>query len=834
MLGRNRLRRDRIQINNVLLCRPPGSGGLLEYLQSLARANAARKREAKTKGETPDLLLDPVTCCRPRLLKQLRGVRFVFAMGGTALWSLVGKRSVATWHGSPLVTRLPEVEDGCGYHDVPPPGDMLPADPDGATRRPPDGTWVMPLFHPAFVMRKEGKAFARVLRDQFSKGARIYRNDATLWAELGVIPLPSRDEALRALGILKQAKTIAVDIETDGADVMRCMLTAIGLGREGCVLCVPYVRVDGTRYWTEEDEAVVDAAVREVLGDPRIVKVFHNMAFDVFVLRRLGYAVRGPLEDTMLCHHAVLSELPHSLNFVGVQYTDVGFYKHEVKEGGIFKPPDDYTFGRYNCRDVLLTARLWPLVKRACSTQLRVYEQEKALVGYGMEMTARGMRVDMERATRVKQEFAEHVEVCLSKLRELLADTDYRDRMLRAAEKARSEGRPYEHLLHYADSFNPASGVNCMQHAIRALDLPITGRMVGPKNARTKTGLIATGKDTLHRVMPYCDETGREFIRWIVGAADIKSVEGTAQLGYRQVTKLKSTYLDRLDEFVGSDGRVHPTWKVHGTVSGRFACARPNVMNWPAIMKPIIVPEDGYVFVQADMSQLEWRISAVLSQDEALLSVFEREDPHRASAALIFDVGYDEVTSAMRRVWKTVLYAFSYGAEVSTIWQQLLMHDSKMTLREVQEFLKAMERRYPKWMAWRNRLPLQARRQGFLASPILGRRRYFIGGDAGSQALNWPNQSGAADILNDVVLMLMPLLKDRFPDVYLVNQCHDELTLETPEDRAREVGELLGEVMTRPRSLEGKPPYRFPAEVKICRRWGTEVVESWKVPQKGR
>mgnify|MGYP001615282656 CR=1 FL=1 len=823
------------RVTNVLKCRPPERVSLEDYLDGLRRRNAETRRDniARKANGLPVVreVPDPRTCCRGSLLRDIRGARGILALGAQSARSITSHGQILRWRGSPLRVRLPDPPDGDRPElaDVPAP---IPSATDFAPRAE-DEVWVVPTLHPAFVMRggsspatsgaasrlAGGEAFAQVLELDVRKACRIFEDDCTQWDESGVMGVLDSPDAVGAVcRSAAAAGLVALDVETTGGHLLTTNLICVGLGWRSpdgqdlaCVIPV-LDPVALTSVWDSAQWVEVAGHIQALLTNPGTRFVAHNGSYDRGVMQGAGFAmIPANWDDTMVAHHSVVSDHPHGLGFVATMYTDARFWKDDVREKGKLdsKRVDPAVFYLYNQRDCLATLRVWPgvLADLKSDGQEQVYRQGLALVDVARQMQAFGMRIDLETGAAISNELRVRESECKARMEVLLAPTDYRDRMLAKSAKALDKARA-KRLAAQADAFNPGGQVS-LREALHALGVPIP--------ERTPTGLLATGKQILADAAPNATPAGREFIRLLTSSPKDKAA-GLHEFGWRPALKLRTTYIDRLP--VHADGRIHPDFIVTGTVTGRFAHRNPNSSNFPKWMRKIVVPDPGHVLVGADAKQLEWRCSAHLSGDPALLSVFTSgRDPHREAAAQVFRKPPEEVTSIERDFWKRVLYAMSYGGTWETAFNSLRTEFPEVRATEIEEVFHRITRSFPRWMAWRNEIVAEGRKRGFLRSPLLGRRRYFRGSKL-TEMLNFPAQSLAADTLHTGLLRLWAVIREEQPAWRVLCEVHDALVLEIPEADGEACKALLGKILPGPYRIRGvADPVTFPFDIKIGRTW---------------
>ena len=313
-----------------------------------------------------------------------------------------------------------------------------------------------------------------------------------------------------------------------------------------------------------------------------------------------------------------------------------------------------------------------------------------------------------------------------------------------------------------------------------------------PGSKKTKTG-YSTAADILEKLAPE-----QPIIRDI--------------LEYRQLAKLKSTYADGLTAVIQPDGRIHSTFNQTITATGRISSTEPNLQNIPVRMelgreiRKVFVPEDGYVFLDADYSQIELRVLAHMSGDENLISAYrEAQDIHQLTASQVFHVPFDEVTPLMRRNAKAVNFGIVYG--ISSFG---LSQDLSITRKEAAEYIEKYFETYPKIKEFLDSLVKDAKEKGY-AETMFGRRRpvpelkssNFMQRSFGERvAMNSPIQGSAADIIKIAMNRVNRRLSEELPDARLVLQVHDELLIEVKEEDAAAAGEILESEMKNAAKLE--------------------------------
>lgn len=277
-------------------------------------------------------------------------------------------------------------------------------------------------------------------------------------------------------------------------------------------------------------------------------------------------------------------------------------------------------------------------------------------------------------------------------------------------------------------------------------------------------------------------------------------------LEYRQLTKLKSTYADGLDAYIDEkDGRIHTTFNQNITATGRLSSTEPNLQNIPIRMelgrqiRRVFVPEKGYVFLDADYSQIELRVLAHMSGDERLIEAYrENADIHRTTAALVFHTPYEEVTELQRRNAKAVNFGIVYG--ISGFG---LSRDLNISKKQAEEYINDYFATYPGVKDFMDQLVAEGKQKGYVTS-LFGRRRpipelsakNFMQRQFGERiAMNSPIQGTAADIIKIAMIRVAKRLKEGGYRSRLILQIHDELLIETHQEEIPAITELLEEEM---------------------------------------
>jgi len=288
-------------------------------------------------------------------------------------------------------------------------------------------------------------------------------------------------------------------------------------------------------------------------------------------------------------------------------------------------------------------------------------------------------------------------------------------------------------------------------------------------------------------------------------------------LEYRQLAKLKSTYADGLANYIQEDGRIHGKFNQTVTATGRISSTEPNLQNIPVrmelgrLIRKVFVPEEDYVFVDADYSQIELRILAHCSEDDSLISAYkEARDIHRITASQVFHIPFDEVTDLERRNAKAVNFGIVYG--ISSFG---LSQDLSITRKEAAEYIDNYFKTYPGIKTFLDDAVAHAKEEGYVVT-LFGRRRpvpelesgNFMQRSFGERvAMNAPIQGTAADIMKMAMIGVNRTLKEKEMKSRLVLQVHDELLIEAYKDEVDEVKAILK------REMEQAVTLRVPLDI---------------------
>ncbi|WP_029274962.1 DNA polymerase I [Pedobacter borealis] len=538
--------------------------------------------------------------------------------------------------------------------------------------------------------------------------------------------------------LLLAEKRISFDTETTGTDANMADLVGLSFSIKpgtGYYIPVPAVR--------EEAQLIVDE-FRVVLENEEIEKIGQNTKYDILVLKWYGVQVKGKLFDTMLAHYLIDPDTRHGMdvlseNYLG--YSPISITKligAKGKNQGTMRDVPVIDVVDYAAEDADVTLQLAhifePKLKQLNAAKL-AEEIENPLVYVLADIEKEGVRIDIE----TLKAYSKELETEIIKFEQNVYD--------KAGVK-----------------FNLASPKQLGEVLFDKLQLD-------PKAKKTKTGQYQTGEDVLMALASKSD---------IV--QDI--------LDFRQLQKLKSTYVDALPLMVNpKTGRVHTSYNQAVAATGRLSSNNPNLQNIPIrtergreVRKAFIARDENHILLSADYSQIELRIIAEISKEENMLDAFNKGiDIHTATAAKVYGVSIEEVDGTQRRNAKAVNFGIIYGQSAFGLSQNL-----GIPRKEAAEIIEQYFAQYPGIKRYMSDTMNFARENGFVET-IMGRRRYLrdinsanqtVRGFAERNAINAPIQGSAADMIKIAMINIHKEMKAQHMQSTMTMQVHDELVFD--------------------------------------------------------
>ena len=562
------------------------------------------------------------------------------------------------------------------------------------------------------------------------------------------------EELMKCDRVAFDTETAARDPGTSATDAATCRLLGLSFATQ-----------KGRAWYV--DGSLVDV-FRPLFADPSKTLVGHNVKFDRTVLRRYGVGFGSTPHDTLLEHYCLDAAARHGLKDLSerllgyrmIRFEDVAGVQERGKPEPTLAGKDAALVADYAAEDADVALQLDDLLRpqalslprrEGVAADVTALESEEALVKVLCDMEREGVRVDAD----VLREFGRELD------REILGFT--------------------QEILSYAEpGFNPDSP--------KQLGALLFGRLGLTGSKKTSSGQWSTDEKSLQR---------------LVGEHPVVA----AILEYRACAKLKSTYVDKLPELIDGEGRVHTTFAQAFTETGRLSSSDPNLQNIPVrtergrrIRAAFVARDRDHVLVSADYSQIELRLMAAFSGDEAMLAAFAHgEDIHRDTAARVYGVMPALVTDGQRSACKMVNFGIIYGISAFGLSQRL-----GITRREASALIDSYFRQYPGVRDYMQSAIARARATGY-AETALGRRRTLR--DINSRnatarqaaerdAINTPIQGSAADLVKLAMVRVDAALRAQGLRSKMVLQIHDELLFDCPKEEAERVKDVVRSEMT--------------------------------------
>ena len=576
---------------------------------------------------------------------------------------------------------------------------------------------------------------------------------------------------------LLTTEILSIDTETTSTEPMEAEL--VGMSFSNAENRAWYVPVPPDR---EEALKIVNE-LRPLYENPKSMKVGQNIKYDMIVLQNYGVRVQGPLFDTMLAHYVLQPELRHNMDYLAEIYLHyrtihidqlIGARGKGQKSMRDLTPAEVY---RYACEDADVTLKLKNMLEKELKAQgveHLFYEIEMPLVPVLVNIETNGVRLD----TEALKQSATHFNTRIQQIEE--------DIYAQAGE-----------------TFNIASPKQVGEVLFDRLKL-----MEKPK--KTKTGQYVTSEEVLESLRGKHDIVGKI-------------------LEHRGLKKLLGTYVEALPQLINPrTGRIHTSFNQAVTATGRLSSSNPNLQNIPIRdedgkeIRKAFIPDDGCEFFSADYSQIELRIMAHLSQDPNMIEAFvEGNDIHAATAAKIYKIGINEVTSDMRRKAKTANFGIIYGISVFGLAERM-----NVSRQEAKELIDGYFATYPRVKAYMDRSIEVAREQGYVET-IFHRKRYLpdinsrnavVRGYAERNAINAPIQGSAADIIKVAMARIYQRFQSNNLKAQMILQVHDELNFSVPTAEKELVQKIVIEEMEN--------AYRMHVPLRADCGWGKNWLEA--------
>jgi len=496
--------------------------------------------------------------------------------------------------------------------------------------------------------------------------------------------------------------------------------------------------------------------LKSILENPQVEKIGQNLKYDIVVLKKYDIHVCGPIFDTMIAHYLIQPELRHGMDFLAEIYLNyqtipienlIGAKGKNQKSMRDIPLEDIYP---YAAEDADITLQLKNILEtkiRENNLDFLCYEVEMPLVLVLSEMEFTGIRIDKETLRQASTIMTQTLSCLEQEIQDLA-------------------GKP----------FNVNSPKQIGEILFETLE-------IGGKAKKTKTGQFSTSEDVLESLKgkhPIIDKI----------------------LEQRGLKKLLSTYIDALPLLINKQtGKIHTSFNQAITATGRLSSSNPNLQNIPireAMGREIrraFTAEPGYVFFSADYSQIELRLMAHLSKDPTMIEAFRSgQDIHAATAAKIYKIPLEEVTSDKRRKAKTANFGIIYGISVFGLAERM-----GVSRNEAKELIDGYFETYPLVKSYMDNAILEAGKNGFVET-IYHRKRFLpdihshnanVRGYAERNAINAPIQGTAADIIKVAMVQIQKAIDEKGLKTKMILQVHDELNFIVPESELKQVKELV-------------------------------------------
>lgn len=550
-------------------------------------------------------------------------------------------------------------------------------------------------------------------------------------------------------------KEFCFDTETTGLDPLLAELVGIAFSyEEGLAFYVPVPA-------NQNEACDLVNEFKYFLEDESVLKIGQNIKYDILVLHKYGISVKGPVFDTMIAHYLIQPELKHNLDELAIQYLNYDTVKTEEligKKGKNQLSMRNIEVERvkdYACEDADVTLRLKPFLEKLLKDEQITslfYDLEMPLLLVLVKMEIAGVKLDVD----ALKEYSIELTTQINKLEKAIIEMAGMD-------------------------FNVGSPKQVGEVLFEHLK-------IDEKAKKTKSGQYSTSEDVLVKLR---------------GKHDIID----KILDFRGLKKLLNTYVDALPELIFSKtGKIHTSYNQAIAATGRLSSTNPNMQNIPIrddagreLRKAFVPSDDEHLFFSADYSQVELRLMAHMSSDPNMLEAFNNnEDIHAATAAKIYGVPLNEVTSDMRRKAKTANFGIIYGISAFGLAERLNIPRS-----EAKQLIDGYFATYSNVKAFMDKSIKDARDKGYVIT-ILGRRRYLpdinsrngmVRGMAERNAINAPIQGSAADIIKKAMVQIQKRFEAENLKSTMILQVHDELNFDVFKPELETVKQIVVEEM---------------------------------------
>ncbi|TVR85480.1 MAG: DNA polymerase I [Saprospirales bacterium] len=580
----------------------------------------------------------------------------------------------------------------------------------------------------------------------------------------------SEEEIDRLIDLLKKAGHFAFDTETTSLNPHNAELVGVSFAvkpGEAFYLASP------TKF--EEAKRQIQR-FKDLFENEKIAKTAQNIKYDALVLRKYDIVVKGYYFDTMIMHYLLEPGMRHSMDFLAetyLKYKPISIESLIGKKGKSqrsMRSVEEEKVVVYACEDADITLQLKEYLDKELESEnlKELYDHiEEPLIDAIIEMESAGVKVDREYLKKYSEELQEKIDALVKEVHEMAGV-----------------------------EFNIASPRQVGEVLFDKMDIPYKWR-------KTKSGQYSTNEEKLSEL-----SKNHEIARKI--------------LDYRGLTKLKSTYVDALPALINKNtGRIHSSFNQALTSTGRLSSNNPNLQNIPIrtaegrrVREAFVPGSDKHILLAADYSQIELRLIAEISKDEAMLEAFlNDQDIHRATAARVYDIAYEEVTADQRRNAKTVNFSIIYGAGATNLSRQL-----EISRKEATDLINEYFKQYSGLKKYMDEIVEFARENGYV-STLMKRRRFLrdinsrngmMRSQAERMAINTPIQGTAADMIKKAMIDLHQYIQKKGLKSRIIMQVHDELVIDALKSETEGLIPVIREKMKN-----AQPGLRVPIKVEI-------------------
>ena len=575
-------------------------------------------------------------------------------------------------------------------------------------------------------------------------------------AEVKYQLIDTQEKRLEILQKLRTSEILTLDTETTSTEPMNAELVGISLAVEENEAF--YIPIPSNR---EEALKIVNE-FKPLFENPSTLKIGQNIKYDMIVLANYEVQVRGPLFDTLLAHYVLQPELRHNMDYLAEIYLNyqtihidelIGAKGKKQLSMRDLQPEEVYL---YACEDADITLKLKNVLEKElkqAGVEKLFYEIEMPLVPVLVSMERNGVRIDTDSLKQSSIHFSNRLSEIEQAIYELA-------------------GTPF-------NISSPKQVGEVLFDKLKIVE----------KAKKTKGGQYVTNEEVLESLRNKHEIVGKI-------------------LDYRGIKKLLSTYIDTLPQLINPrTGRIHSSFNQAVTSTGRLSSSNPNLQNIPIRdedgkeIRKAFIPDEGCRFFSADYSQIELRLMAHLSGDPHMIEAFRQgDDIHTATAAKVFKVAPEEVTSDMRRKAKTANFGIIYGISTFGLAERM-----NVPRAEAKTLIDEYFASYPRIKEYMNESIAQAREKGYVET-IFNRKRYLpdisshnatVRGYAERNAINAPIQGSAADIIKVAMARIYERFQSNNLKAKLILQVHDELNFSVPEEEMEQVQQIVIEEMER-------------------------------------